>query len=352
VQHETMSRKVKVGLLGSGFVADFHMQSYRQIEQAEVVAVASRNRAESFGHKWGIRKHYSGPNFIEELCRDQEVDCVDIMLPNFLHVEAVRTAADNKKNIIIEKPLGRNFREAKEMLSAVVGNSVLHAYAENQLFAPQIQRAMEIISNGVIGKVFWVKTREAHFGPHSPWFWDKEASGGGSMMDMGCHSVEVARKLIGAKPVEVLGWSGRFVHQNKTEAEDSSLALVRYEGKELGLAENSWAAHGGLDLRFEVYGSDGMIQVDITRETGVKMFTTAPEQKVGYIVEKAEVPRGWLYPIWNEFQLYGYLGELQHFIESFSQGKLPRENFNDGFEVNKIIDAAYRSAQTAKWEKL
>jgi predicted dehydrogenase len=107
-----------------------------------------------------------------------------------------------------------------------------------------------------------------------------------------------------------------------------------------------------LDLRYEIYGSEGAIFIDVTRETGIRVFTTAPEERVGYVVEKAEVAKGWLYPIWREFELYGYLNELRHFITSFERGEMPRENFNDGVEVNRIIDAAYRSFTSKKWEPL
>jgi len=343
---------VRVGLLGSGFAAEFHMQSYAEIPNAKVVAVASRSRAAEFARRWGVSKYYTGEDFIEKLCSDKEVDAVDIVLPNFLHLKAVQVCAENKKNIIIEKPLGRNLSEAREMLNAVNRNGVLHAYAENQVFIPQIERVMEMVKGRAIGKVFWVRSREAHFGPHSPWFWDKSLSGGGSLLDMGCHSIEVTRKIIGGRAVEVLGWGDLLVHRDRTKAEDNSIVLVRYSGGELGQAENSWAAHGGLDLRYEIYGSEGAIFIDVTRETGIRVFTTAPEERVGYVVEKAEVAKGWLYPIWREFELYGYLNELRHFITSFERGEMPRENFNDGVEVNRIIDAAYRSFTSKKWEPL
>ena len=100
-------------------------------------------------------------------------------------------------------------------------------------------------------------------------------------MDMGCHSVEVARYLIGRKPVKAFAWARTLVHD--TKAEDNSLAAVIYEGGELGQSENSWAAHGGLDLRFEIYGSDGAIFVDSTRETGISVFTVVKAIGQDYI---------------------------------------------------------------------
>lgn len=343
--------KIKIGLAGAGFAQTFHMMSFVEIPQAEIVAVASRTqaRAERFARRWGIKKAYYGDGFMEKLARDPDVEVIDICLPNFLHAEMAVLGAENHKHLICEKPLARNPEEAKRMVDAVKRYGVLHAYAENQVFMPHIVRAKEFVERGAVGRVFWIRSREAHFGPHSAWFWDPELAGGGVLMDMGCHSVEVARYFIGKKPVEAFAWGATLVH--KTKAEDNSLINVRYEGGELGQSENSWAAHGGLDLRYEIYGSDGAIFIDATRETGIRMFTVA-EEKVGYIIEKAEVKKGWIYPVWREHQVYGYLDELKHFVESFTKGEMPRETFDDGYLVNLILDAGYRSIKSGKWEKI
>ena len=346
-----MTKKVNVGILGYGFVqSTFHMPCYKEISTANVVAVGGRKKevAEEFANTWGIKKIYSGEDFVEKLCADPEVEVADIGLPNFLHKKAAVLATENGKHVICEKPLALSANEAKAMLDVVEKGGVIHCYAENQVFVPHITRAKEMIKKGAIGDVFWVRSREAHFGPHSAWFWNPELAGGGVLMDMGCHSVEVARYLIDKKPTEAYAWGTTLVHN--TKAEDNSLALVKYEGNELGQSENSWAAHGGLDLRFEIYGSDGAFFIDPARETGVKVFTVAPEEKVGYIVEKAEAKKGWMYPIWREHEVYGFLFELQHFISCILEGGMPRETFKDGYLVNCILDACYKSMQSKKWE--
>jgi predicted dehydrogenase len=353
VKEEDVLKKVNVGVLGYGFVQSlFHVPCYREISEANVVAVGGRRKegVQEFAKSYGIKKVYFGDDFIERLCADPEVEVVDIGLPNFLHEKAAVAAAENGKHVICEKPLARNLDEAKAMLKAVEKAKVIHCYAENQVFVPHIVRAKELVEKGAIGDVFWIRSREAHFGPHSPWFWNPELAGGGVLMDMGCHSVEVARYLIDKKPLEAYAWGATLVH--KTKAEDNSLALVKYEGERLGQSENSWAAHGGLDLRYEIYGSDGAFFIDPTRETGIKAFTVAPEEKVGYIIEKAEVKKGWMYPVWREHEVYGYLFELQHFISCILKGETPRETFRDGYIVNCILDACYKSMKTGKWEPI
>ena len=346
-------RKMNVGLIGCGFIHNvYHMPAFRAIPEASVVAAcaATREEVEPFADRWGIRKRYSGPDGIEQLCTDSEVELVDVGLPNFLHLPAARAAAENHRHVICEKPLARTVKEADEMLALARRYGVIHCYAENQVFMPQMVKAKEFVNKGALGKLFWVRSREAHFGPHSKWFWDVDLAGGGVLMDMGCHSIEVGRYLIGRRPVSACAWISTFVHD--TRAEENSLVMVKHEGSELTQAENSWAAHGGFDLRMEMYGSEGAIFLDATKGTGLQMFTVASEEKVGEIVEKAETKKGWMFPTWNEVEAYGFPNELRHFVSCILEGKEPRETFEDGLLVNKIVDAAYRSAKSAKWEDI
>ncbi len=338
---------LKIGILGTGFVQDFHLQAYREIPAVEVAAVGSftKDKATTFAQKWKIPNVFSGEDAIQNLCTMKDLDVISVCLPNDLHCKAVTLAAENGKHVICEKPLARNATEAKTILTAVEKAGVLHAYAENQVFFPLHSHALGMLAQGAIGDPYMVRSREAHFGPHSQWFWDPSKSGGGVALDMGCHSVEVARKSFqNDMPVEVVMWADTLVH--KTKAEDNCTILVRYKHKQLGQAENSWSAHGGLDLRTEIYGSDGAIFLDNTRETGMKVFSNSG---LDYTVEKGETQKGWLYPVPNEFMVYGYYHELKHFVESFVAGTMPSENFKDGLVVNAILDAGYKSVKEKRW---
>ncbi|MHA1369797.1 MAG: Gfo/Idh/MocA family oxidoreductase, partial [Promethearchaeota archaeon] len=159
---------------------------------------------------------------------------------------------------------------------------------------------------------------------------------------------EVARKFFNNdKPIEAMMWGERVYHD--TPFEDNSTILVRYENGRLGQAENSWTAHGGLDLRTEVYGTTGALFINNTRETGIRIFTKAG---MGYSVEKSEADKGWIYPVPNEYLVYGYYDELKHFANCIIEGKEPIETFKDGVVVNAILDAAYKSLKTKRWEKI
>jgi predicted dehydrogenase len=312
----------------------------------EVSAVYGKtdSKTSEFARKWEIPNYYYGDSGLEAICKDDNVDVIDIGLPNYLHLKAVETAAENHKAIICEKPLGRTFHEAKQMLTAVERYGVIHCYAENQLFMPKAQYVLGLLKRGTIGKITSVRAREAHSGPHSGWFKQKALAGGGVLLDMGCHTIELARHLIQKQPKDVAAWTATLSH--KIDVEDNCVVLVRYEDEELGQSENSWSAKGGLDVRFEIFGTEGTIFVDLTRETGLRVFTTGQS---GSIVEKADSPSGWLFPSLREHEAYGFVEELRHFADSIGNSTEPSETFKDGLLINSLVDAAYEAAASRKW---
>jgi predicted dehydrogenase len=340
---------VKVGLLGSGFVADFYMDGLRDVPGARVVANYSRSaeRAGAFGERRGIPRQYTD---MAELCADEDVQMVVIGLPNHLHLEAVRVAAAAGKAIVCTKPLARTGAEAAEILRIVREAGVLHGYAETEVFSPNVMKAKEMIDAGAIGELISVRAREAHSGPHAPHFWDAETAGGGALLDMGCHTVEVARYFLGKEvPVtEVFAWGATVSHADKTTGEDNAVALVKFANGAISITEASWSAKGGMELRNEVVGQGGRLITDST-STPVWGFITG---SAGYLMEKADAETGWVYPIPDEARVYGYQEELRHFVECYATGTEPRETFVDGYVVNCILDACYRSMRSGRWEPI
>jgi predicted dehydrogenase len=341
------SRPVQVGLIGSGFVSEFYMAGLNEVPGARAVANYSRSaeRAAAFGARYGIPTQYTE---IADLCADPEVQLVIIGLPNHLHLEAIRIAAAAGKGIVCTKPLARTGAEAAEIMRIVREAGVMHGYAETEVFAPNVVRAREMIEAGAVGKVLTVRAREAHSGPHAPHFWDGELAGGGALLDMGCHTIEAARYFFGKEdaPTEVFAWGATMSHGDKTTAEDNAIALVKFAGGGMSITEASWSAKGGMELRNEVMGTDGRLITD-SSSTPVWGFISNP---VDYLVEKADADTGWVYPLPEEAYNYGYTHELRHFVECFASGETPRETFVDGYIVNCVLDACYRSMKTGTWE--
>ncbi len=338
---------IRIGLLGCGFVANFYMNGLRDVPDQKVIIAYSQTeeRAKAFAREWEI------PNWTTDMSKvveKPEVDLVLIALPNFLHKEAALLACKFGKNVVCTKPLGRNSREAKDMWEAAKRSGVLNGYAETEVFSPAVMKAKDVVERGGIGDVLWVRSREAHYGPHSAWFWDPSLSGGGALLDMGCHCIAASRYFIGkdVKAKEAMAWGDTLVHSAKCE--DNAVVLVRFEGKQLGQAEVSWSSRGGLDLRNEVYGTKGAIFTDVTRGTPIRVFTL---ESTGYVVEKAEADKGWVIPCVDEARTYGYHEEMRHFVECVKKGVSPRETFEDGYISNVIIDTGYKSMKSHRWEK-
>lgn len=339
---------VRIAMLGGGFVAEFYMLGLKDVGGHEVVIVTSRNRetASDFARRWNIPETSS--NFDETIARD-DIDLYLIALPNFLHEEIAVNLARAGRNQVCTKPLARNAVEAKRMFDAVTEAGVIHGYAETEVFSPAVVRAEQMVRSGSIGKVLWVRSRESHFGPHAPWFWDPELAGGGALLDMGCHCFEAARYFYGkdVRPAEVMAWTDTLFHD--TKAEDNALAMIRFENGGMAHAEVSWTSRGGLDLRNEIHGTEGAIFTDVTRNTPIEAFTTSSS---GYVVEKAESDQGWVKPVPEEAFVYGYQAEMRHFVECVATGVAPRETYEDGYIVNAMLDAAYRSSANRRWEAI
>ncbi|QBD78869.1 Gfo/Idh/MocA family oxidoreductase [Ktedonosporobacter rubrisoli] len=338
---------VRIGMLGCGFLATFYMQGLAEVPNQQVVTVYGRDKgkAAAFAQRWNIPE---STDDMEAVAAREDVDLVIIALPNALHLPATRLIASHKKHIACTKPLARNAEEARQMLEAVQQAGIIHCYGETEVFSPAVIRAKSLIDEGSIGRILTVRSREAHAGPHAPHFWNAEEAGGGALLDMGCHTIEAARYFIGKdiKPVEVLAWGDTMVHTDKTTAEDNAIVLLRFENGAIGQTEVSWTARGSLDLRNEVYGTEGSIFTDVTRSTPINAFVRSTN---AYLLEKAESNTGWIFPLPDEARVYGYHEEMKHFVECVAQGKQPRETFTDGLIINTIMDAAYRSMREHRW---
>lgn len=339
---------MNIAMLGSGFIGRFYADSlhgYRSKDK--IVSIYSRKEesVKKFAADYGVP---FATTQMEAAIARHDVDVVCIALPNNLHEEAVLLCCKHQKAVVTTKPLGRNSTEAKRMLEAVEKAGIFNGYLEDLVYTPKFLKAQESVKNGALGRILWAKSRETHPGPHSDWFWDMEQAGGGCILDLGCHCVEITRSYIGKdiKPVEVMCWADTQV--KPIDAEDHAIALIKYENGAIAQFETSWTFRGGLDLRDEVMGTEGTIWVNSFLRTGFEMFTTG---KGGdYIAEKAESNSGWLFPVGDELNELGYNHMFMDMFNSLEKGIQPKETFYDGYVVNTVLDAAYKSSKTKLWE--
>ncbi len=341
---------MKLAILGSGFISRFYAVSLTAQRRKDIiVSVYSRTEknAKQFAEDYNV-PHCS--TSIKECVENKEVDAVIIGLSNDMHLEAVLACAAAGKHVLCTKPLGRTAAEAKQMLEAVEKANVFGGYLEDLCYTPKFLKSLASVKAGSIGRVTWTKSRETHSGPHSDWFWDKEKSGGGAMIDLGCHCVEISRNFIGKniKPIEVMCWAATQVHA--IDAEDNAVGLVKYANGAIGQFEVSWSFRGGMDLRDEVMGTEGTIWLNNFLRTGFEMFSTGKGNN--YVAEKAESNSGWLFPVGDEVHELGYSHMFTDMFDAIDNKKEASETFYDGYIVNAILDAAYKSAKTKQWEQI
>jgi predicted dehydrogenase len=334
--------RVKVGIIGSQFQADIHAASLQIMpHEAEVVAVASptAGNAAALAKKYGIPRVFTD---YREMLKERDIEMVSITAPNSLHAQMTKDIAAAGKHIICEKPLAMTIAEGEEMIAAAKKHGVLLMYGEELLFTPKYRKVKEMADAGAFGKIHLIKQSEKHFGPHSPWFWDVNRSGGGALMDLGCHGIAFCYWFLGRSPIKsVYCQMGTYVHGEKTKAEDESLCILEFANGAVGLVENSWARRGGMDDRIEVFGSEGVSYANLLMGNALPTFS---ENGYGYAVEKAPTTKGWSYPVYEEHWNYGTPQELTHFARCVRGKETPQITGEDGLTVLHALYAGYASA--------
>jgi predicted dehydrogenase len=337
-----------ITMLGTGLIGDFYtntLHSQRGRDRVRVVYSRSQDRGDAFRERWGVPESTTD---MAAAVNHPDTDVVVVGLPNFLHAEAVELVSKAGKAVLCTKPLGRTAEEARQILETVESAGVFAGYLEDLCYTPKTLKAIRSVEAGAVGEVTWVRSREAHPGPHSAWFWDGRLTGGGAIIDLGCHCIEIIRNFVGKenRPVEVMCHTDTLVHPIADE--DNAVALIRFESGAIGQFEVSWTFRGGMDLRDEVAGTHGTIWLNHFLRTGFEMFSAGSGG--GYVAEKAETSAGWLFPVGDEVSELGYTDMFTDMFRALDEGGRPRETFYDGYVVNAIMDACYSSARSRAWE--
>ena len=343
--------KVRIGMVGSKFAADFHADSHSRNPKAEIVAVAAIDNLEEYSKKWGVKDTLTD---FKELCRRDDVDLIDVCVPNFLHHDVVLEAAANKKHIICEKPLATTVEDAREMVDFCRKQGVKIMYAEDWIFAPALCRAIELIKEGAIGRMLWVKAKEVHNGSHSPFAQQKKYCGGGSLMHLAVHPIGFVRYLFGEKVVEVNGWvtggeQENYYHKTYT-GEDWGACMLKFESGRHAFCEGNYITVGGMDDKVEIYGEEGRLNVDLTFSSPIQAYSRPGFE---YAIEKTDTTKHWTWPAVDEFANLGYVDQLRYFVDCVVKDEEPMFGIRgeDGLACVEIVKAAYESAETGKTVK-
>ena len=340
-----MSKKVRVGIIGSQFISTIHVESLKRAADAEVMAVASptAGNAANFAKKHGIPHHF---NDYRRLLEMAEIDMVVLGVPNDVHCQVTLDAAAAGKHIVIEKPLCLNLADADRMLAACRQAKVKLMYAEELCFAPKYVRLKQLLDGGALGKPVLIKQSEKHDGPHAAHFWDVNRAGGGVTMDMGCHAIEFFRWMLGRPAItSVYAQMGTYVHAHKTRGEDNAILILEFANGAIAVAEESWTKLGGMDDRAEVHGSQGVAFADLLHGNAIETYSATGYD---YAVEKAGSTVGWSFTIYEEIWNYGFVQEMAHFVDCVKNDLPPLVTGEDARVVMEVLFAAYESAGSGR----
>jgi len=354
-----MNKKVRIGLIGAGFMGGAHAECHRlnNLGELEIVADQSEERAKDMKDHFGFNRMTKN---WKDVVRDPDVDLVDITVPNYAHKEIAIECAKEGKNFIVEKPLARSVKEADEIIEAVEEAGIKGMYAEDLRYAPQYVESKKVIDEGGVGEPFMIRSNEMHNGPfHSKWFWDAELAGGGVVIDVGIHGLYCVEWLMGARAVEVYARAGAFKwkEQCKNGAEDTALVSLSFDSGAIAELVFSWAISGGMDTRTEIFGTKGNIYIDSARTVGGLLIYSQDGYGEELNVEASKKPhvaskKGWSFPAVDVWNVHGHAQELRHFLRCVIDDQQPITTLEDGRRALELVEAVYKSARLGKSVKI
>lgn len=383
--------RIRVGLVGCGFVSELHMHAFRRVYgvRVEVAAVAARgDRVLEFADRHNIARVYR--NFADVIA-DADLDVIDICTPPNLHTGMIVGAMQAGKHVICEKPFAGYFgregdkqpigkhvpkalmyeRVLEEMdatRAAIERTGRLFMYAEDWIYAPAVTKAAEII-RATKDKILFMKGEESHSGSHAAHAAQWAMTGGGSLIRMGCHPLsavlylkqveaqargetirvasvtcDVGNVTAGLKPEE-----RTYIKANPVDVEDWGTLTATFSDGTKATVFSGDMIMGGVRNLIETYTSGGSLFANITPNTHLMSYQTSEEKLANvYITEKVDRKTGWQYVCLEEEWTRGYLQEIQDFMECVATGRQPLSDLALAYETIKVNYAGYWAAEEGR----
>lgn len=335
----------RVGIIGGGWPGLAHARGYRAAGGFQVVAVADLipQRREKLAMETTKARQYTDAR---ELIADKEIDAVSICLPTHLHVATAQAALKAGKHVVVETPPALSATQAKRTATAAGKAGKVLAYAFQRRFGGAELAARQAIEKGYAGEPYharatWMRTRGIPIG--TGWYTDLEKSGGGALLDLGCHMLDIAWHLLGEpRPLSVYAvtqrrFRGLVPHDIPYEVDDAAFAIVRFDGGKTLELGTSWAinqapAQNGTSCR--VYGSDGAVEV----------YTPNGPMLYRHFDAKGHAKETAL----KQPKVVGHAAMLRQFRECILGKSQPLVGAEQGVLLMQMIEAMYKSAQDGK----
>ncbi len=369
-----MPRTVNVAMIGYQFMGRAHANAWRQVgrffdlplePRLQVVCGRTEAGVEEAARKLGFAEHATD---WEAVVRRDDIDIVDICTPGDSHEAIAITAAEAGKTVFCEKPLANTVPEAERMLAAAEKAGVVHMLCHNYRRAPAVALAKRIIDAGRIGRIHHYRgtyLQDWIVDPQFPRVWrlEKAKAGSGSLGDIGSHSLDLARHLVG-EVSEVSGLLETFVKERPLEdgsgtgpvdVDDAALALVRFESGAIGSIEGTRFAPGRKNYnRFEINGSKGSVVFDLERMNELELYVEEGPDSGFRTILATDASHPYVDAWWPPGHIVGYEHTFTHTVRDLvvavAEGTLPTPSFADGLRNQQVLDAIERSASSRRWE--
>jgi predicted dehydrogenase len=329
--------KLRLGVLGTGvIIRDFHLLTLKDHPQAEVVAAGNLHpeSLKRLAANFKIPKTYTD---LEAMAADPEIDAVINGLPNHLHAPVTIQMLAAGKHVLCEKPMALNVAEGEQMVAAAKRSGRKLMIAHMWRFDREIIWLRDLIANGQLGRIFKVKSHAVwlYDGPKpGSWFVTPEYAGGGALADMGIHSIDTLRFILGGvKPKRVFATAGTFF--KNISLDDTATVMLEFEGGITGLIEAGWyhLYADGLEGYTQAYGTKGYARVlPAQLQTSIEGIWSVTQPEMPKRQQQCDLP---MYQI-----------QMDHFIDCVLNDKEPSPNGPDVLWSMRILEAAYRSAKS------
>lgn len=318
---------------------------------AAVVAIASRthDKAKRLAAEFDIPRVYDD---WRELVSDPKVNAVCVTTPNYLHAEMTVAACRAGKDVLVEKPLAMNLREAHEMVDAAREAGVVLMVHQNQRFFPVHEVAKEILEAGIIGRVLTLRARWSHSGPEnwSPdgaWFFDPARAGHGALFDLGIHKFDVIRYLTAKEVSEVCAFTATL--DKKIDVEDNGVAILRFDDGTLGVVEASWTSVP-MENSVKLYGTKGILQVGTDSLHPISVMVEERPREFDLRLPPGAWHKNTYLPEVPKESATG--GMFRHFIDCITTGRECIASGEDNLKSFEVALAAFESAATGRMLRL
>lgn len=341
-----MIRKIGIGIIGTGAVAEHHIKSVRELEGCELIGLASstQERAKVMAEKWGIRTYADYRNMLA----NNDIRAVIVCTHSGNHMEPVIAAAEAGKHILVEKPLEVSLERADRMIEACDKAGVKFGCVFQNRFTPDFQLLQKAVAAGALGKltlgnayIKWYRSPEYY--SSSSWKGTLTGDGGAALINQGIHTIDLLLAVMG-EAESVFGKVKTVAHQ--IEGEDLGVALISFKNGALGTVEGSTAIVPGYPERLEVYGSKGSIIL----EGGKVLVWDVPDMEGPASAAAEEKATGAADPMAIGHQLHKI--QIADFLEAIRENRPPAVTGWEGRRALALIQKIYESSRKGKEVKL